>query len=298
MFANILLLVGPATTRESGSVRRAEALARAAGAAVEVLGVVYEPHLEGYLGHGEIYAGLRERLVAERRGRAAAVAAGLGADGVRAHAHAVWAHPTSEGVCREAAQSGADLVVIEPGGDSGRLSHEDWRLISGCPAAVLVVRSGARASYSKIVAGVDPSHEHGKPPQLDLSILRAAKAIGALSGAPVEAVHCFTPLALFVPDSALDGIAIGDVERSLEAGRREDLLRLVQQVDLPADAATIVEGRPDVMLSRQADTDALLVLGNVSRGPIRSLLLGSTAERVLHSAGGDVLIVKPPGAAA
>src|SRR5690606_15869803 len=73
----VLVLAGARFDATSAALARATALAEPAGAAIVLLGVVYDPHLEGYLGRSEIYDPLRERLVAERKDRLRAVAAGL-----------------------------------------------------------------------------------------------------------------------------------------------------------------------------------------------------------------------------
>ena len=38
----------------------------------------------------------------------------------------------------------------------------------------------------------------------------------------------------------------------------------------------------------------LIVMGALARGRFAELILGNTAERVLHYGGGDVLVVTPP----
>jgi nucleotide-binding universal stress UspA family protein len=50
-------------------------------------------------------------------------------------------------------------------------------------------------------------------------------------------------------------------------------------------------------LQRNGEAD-LVVMGGLARGRLAELLLGSTAERVLHHGRGDVLVVKPPKVAA
>ncbi len=298
MIEKLLLLAERGTTADAAAVRRTAAIAERAGAAVDVLALVHDPHLEGYLGHPEVYASLRDRLVEERRGAAEAIAAALRKRGLRAEARAVWSHPRADGAAREALSGRAELVVTEPSGPAGRFSHDDWRLVATCPVPVLVARARGGEPYERVVAGVDPAREHGKPASLDLAVLAAAKLFRDLCAARLEVVHCFTPLALIVADSGLDAVMVDDVQGSLEAGRREAFARLVTEAGLPAAAGTIVEGRPGEVLGERArEPHTLLVLGAVPRGPIRSLFIGSTADRVLHDAAGDVLVVKVPGSA-
>jgi universal stress protein E len=292
MYKKILVTVG--MRAESSAVRRAVSLATRSGAEIELYGVVYDPHLEGYLGHAEVYAPLRDRLVAERKAALEALAAKLERQSLRVSVEASWVHTASDAVSREAVDGGADLVVVDLQGPDGKPSHDDFRLISMCPLPVLVAR-GDDAPYATVVAAVDPSRSRGKPAGLDLAIIEAAKGLTGLYGARLEVVHSYTPLTELAADAAFDGVLIADVQQKLEEDRRADIARLAEQAGLPEDSAYIVTGRPAEVLSARAESAGLVVLGAVSRGPIRHFLLGSTAERVLRSEGGDVLVVKPPG---
>lgn len=295
MFRKILVAAGPNAEADHGAVARAAWLAQRAGAAVELFAAVYEPALQGYMGHTEVYGSLRERVVGERESRLEALAGELRAQGLRCEAKAVWSHPAHLAVAREVAADEVDLVVVEPPRD-GRLSHEDWRLISTCPAPVLVCRRTQAEPYDAVVAAVDPAHSHGKPAELDLAILRTADSLRALCDARLDAVHCFPPLAGFIADSAVDD-ALRSAERSLRDIRRDELTALLAEAGLPAEAGRLIDGRPAEALTARSGGAAndLLVLGVVSRSAIRSLFIGSTAERVLRSRGGDVLVLKPPG---
>jgi universal stress protein E len=296
MFKKILVLAA-GTASDGCAVRRAASLAARTGAEIELYGVVHDPHLEGYLGHAEIYAPLRQRLVAERKSALEACAADLERQGLRASAQALWAHPVSDVGAREAVIGGADLVVIEPHGPGGKLSHDDFRLISMCPRPVLVARRKEAPPYGTVVAAVDPSRSRGKESGLDLAIAQAAQGMRGLFDARIELLHCYTPVTEIAADAAFDGVLVADVQRTFEAERREDMNRLAEQAGLPADAACIVTGRPADVLAERSETDhaTLVVLGTVSRGPFLHFLVGSTAERVLRAEGGDVLVIKPPG---
>src|SRR5690606_15489300 len=146
--------------------------------------------------------------------------------------------------------------------------------------------------YSAIVAAVDPAGSYDKPADLDPKILALAKRLRDLSGARLEIVHCLPPFRSFIAEGAA---ALGEAEKTLKAQRERELDRLVEEAGLPKEAASLIEGKPaDVLSERSARGDAtLLVLGAVQRGPIARFLVGSTAERVLRTDGGDVLVIRP-----
>ena len=256
--------------------------------------VVYDPHLVGFLGDSRIYESLRTRFVADRKTEAEAFSETFGKHGVLCTAKVVWGESRHSVVAREAAEEGVELVVFEPEDPLRGLTHDEWQLIIACPAPVLVVRAEAGASYTTVVAGVDPGRAHDKPEGLDTHIVEQAKAIADLFDAQIRVLHCAPSVPTFIRDPRIEAemrtvsIAIRDeLETSLDA--------MIKATGLPEDAVSVVAGRPDdVLAARATEEGTLVVIGTVSRGPIEGSLIGSTAARVLREEGGDVLIVKPP----
>jgi len=291
-----ILLIGPRFDPEYAGFIRTAAIAERANATVELLDVVYDPHIGGYLGHPDIYASLRDRVVAEREARARDQAAALVARGVRSTGKAVWGDALHLAVAREAAAEDVDLVVLEPEDRERGLSHAEWRLVSTCPAPVLVARGTPHTTYTAVIAAVDPDRAHDKPASLDAHIVEHARKVRDLFGAKIEILHCVPPLAPLVRDVLAES-ALSDAEKAIRAERIESLEALAREAGLPAEAVSLVDGRPDDVLDERSSRDdgSLVVLGTVSRGPIARLLIGSTAARVLRGRGGDVLVVKPPG---
>jgi len=290
MIRTILVPVGQPDDGGRSAIARAVALAERAGAAIRLLGVAYDPHLEGYLGRTEIYASLRERVVADRNERLRAIARDLAARGLRCDTKALWGRPHLA-VAREAADPDVDLVVFEPE-DARGLSNDEWRLVSVCPTPVLVVRDKAVRPYARVVAAVDPVRAHDKPADLDIRILDLARSMQELAGARLQVVHCLPPLRSFATE---DGAALGEVERTIRAELVGELDALLDQAGVPREAATLIDGKPaDVLVEKSSGPEpTLLVLGTVQRGPIARIVVGSTAERVLRMDGGDVLVIRP-----
>ncbi|MBN1237121.1 MAG: universal stress protein [Gammaproteobacteria bacterium] len=291
----ILLAVRQGPSTDSPAVRRVIGLARRGRLEVELLDSAYEPSLEGYLGHDEIYEPLRRRLLAQRVEALQGLTARLQAEGLRCSPRAQWGRP-EDTVPERAREGGAGLVVVDGGSPQADLAHRDWQLIARSPVPVLVVRSDGSRPWRTIAAAVDPYRAHGKPRDLDVEILRAARVMLKLSAASLKVVHCFTPVSLFAPDSALDGATLDSAEKAVEAARLEALNSLVTHAGLPAESAVLARGKPADVLCEMASGGAadLLVLGTVSRGRIGHLLVGSTAERVLKHGPGDVLLAPPP----
>lgn len=272
---------------------------------IEILAVAYEPMLEGYLGNKAIYEPLRQRVVAERLERASALARAVESHGVRGSAKAVWSHPMHAAVAAEVANSGADLVVAAPanlhqaGAETARahgLTHSDWQVVTSAQVPLLLVKSAGTARYRHVVAAVDPFHTHAKPAELDRAIVHRAQQLCSRTGATLAVVHCYLPVEYFGADlsrTAPRDPAIADA-------RLEAVRELCAAAGIGPDAAKIAAGAPhDVLteLQRRGEAD-LIVMGALARGRFAELILGNTAERVLHHGTGDVLVVAPtrPGA--
>lgn len=283
---SVVVLTGGLAS-ESPAIRRALEVA-GKDAEVELFDVVYEPLLEGYMGNREIYEPLRRRVVAERQETVEQLAKALAAKGVRATAKAVWDHPLHEAVAKEVRARNADLLVTAPKLEGGPgLSHSDWQLALTSPVPTLIVKSNATEPYRRIVAAVDPLHTHAKPAALDEVILRHAKTLAATVGATLTVLHCYTPLDYFGAD--LGALPAGPDER------RKAVAELSAAAGIGADAARVVAGVPDEVLrdmGSKGEAD-LIVMGVLARNRIREILVGHTAERVLHHTGIDVLVVKP-----
>jgi universal stress protein E len=289
MFKNVLVLADGADPNQP-ALRRAMTCVDDSGQ-VAILDVVYEPMLEAYLGNREIYEPLRRRVVGERRERAAALARAVESWGVRGTANAVWNQHVHAAVVNEVIAKDIDLVVTAPVAGSG-LSHNDWQLVANCPAPFLVVKSDGQVKYRSVVAAVDPFHAHAKPADLDAAIVRNAKALQALTGATLAVLHCYLPLHYFGADL---GQPVSQDPNFVD-GRQVALARLCRDAGLPAESARIVAGAPQGVLRamhERGEAD-LVVMGALARGRLKELLIGNTAERVLHRGGADVLLIKPP----
>jgi universal stress protein E len=295
MFKKVLVLADGDDPNHP-ALRRALSLVAEEGEIV-ILAVAYEPMLDAYLGNKEIHGPLRRRVLEERQARAAELARAVETEGVRASAKAIWAHPMHAAVASEVLTQGYDLVVAAPANlhgsgpaARGGLTHSDWQVVVSCPAPLLVVTGDGRAQYRNIVAAVDPLHSHAKPEDLDAQVLRYAKLLQIQTRASVAVVHCHAPLDYFGADlTYVPARSPGAVDVRLAAVRA-----LCTAAGMPEEAARLTPGVPhEVLYSLQGRGEAdLIVMGALARGRLAEIVLGSTAERVLHRGRGDVLVVK------
>jgi nucleotide-binding universal stress UspA family protein len=206
-------------------------------------------------------------------------------------------HSPAHGLHHLAEKSGADLLVVGSSHHSGigrtLAGSTGQRLLQGAPSPVTVAPNGFRdrASEPRVVGvAFDGSEEAG-------NALREGVGLAHSVGATVRLVCVVPPPDMFVgafryfpPDS------VGEI-----AGyEREQFRRMLEEAAEPVPdelrgEAVLLEGRPADLIKAAGGSFDLLVMGSRAYGPIRRVLLGSTAAEVMRDAPCPVLVV-PRGA--
>jgi universal stress protein E len=304
VWSKILVALSRTDTLEQLALQRALALAEKEITELELLQVVYDSSLENYplLPRDEDYFDVRDMLVQRRSAGLERIVETLQWRGYTVRKTVVWDWPIYQAIARRAAAIGASLVVCESlRGMKGRgLGNADWRLISVCPAPLLMIKSTETARYQHVAAAIDPLQAHDKPAALDEVILSRAAEIARTFQARFSAIHCFAPMSPIVGFESRAGVSSPDAETKLEQTSKAALIDLVSKQRIDLDAAHLLRGTPSEMLPRFVADEAvdLLVMGALSRGRLAELIIGTTAADVLDRAECDLLVMKPPDFAA
>ncbi len=251
-----------------------------------------------------VMAEARELLLGERRAQLGKLVARLGADGIRADANLCWAPDGWSELTRLAEQKRAD-VIVRPVQRRSRwerwtLGNADWQLVRYSPCPVLLVKKRRAAPYRKALVAIDPLHADDKPASLDHEILNVASSV-TTKRCEVSVINVVVPTAMPVSAMVEPGIVPSrESQEPLCQAHRKQVNALIHQHGLDQALVHVVVGDPVgeiVALANHQQID-LLIMGAVSRSALGRLLIGSTAERVLDLVDCDLLIVKPPAAAA
>lgn len=144
------------------------------------------------------------------------------------------------------------------------------------------------ATYQKILVAVDLSSESD-------AVLNKAQLI-ADTDADIHLVYVQEPMdnvyVGIVPQSAAFS-GLGDLESQLGEELKQKLAKLGEKFNLVPDHLHILNGSPAHEIHRFAEETGteLIVIGTHGQKGLQ-LLLGSTANAVLHGAGCDVLSVR------
>jgi universal stress protein A len=141
--------------------------------------------------------------------------------------------------------------------------------------------------YKKILLAVDFHEDNDE-------VVGTARDMAELYGAELHAVHVNEPLGMAY---AADGVSWGDQIYALEASIRKEskvkMGELGKSLGITAARCHILEGRPAAeihALCKEEKID-LIIMGTHGQAGLQ-LLLGSTANSVLHGATCDVLAVR------
>lgn len=195
----------------------------------------------------------------------------------------------------------ADLVVVGSSnrGERGRVQagRTGGRLLNGSPCPVAIAPAGyAAQAGSPRVIGVAYDGSEGS----ETALLEAA-ALAAEFEASVKLITAVPPIELYWSAEAFAGtIASGDTIREQRRnGFRHMLEEAAERLPAEARAATVLQdGRLFTVIAEEAEKGIhLLVMGSRSYGPIRRVMVGSTAIELMRLAPCPVLVI-PRGAAA
>ncbi len=140
------------------------------------------------------------------------------------------------------------------------------------------------SQYKNILVAIDLSED-------TTSILQQGRAIADTAGAELHFIHVIEPLSFaYGGDIPMD---FSGIQEEIHQQASQQMLRLSEIHGIDAQHQHIVLGKPEVEIhAKAAELGAdLIVLGSHGRHGL-ALLMGSTANGVLHGANCDILAVR------
>lgn len=299
----ILAILDP-TAGEQPALAKATRLARATGAELALFACDPDPSRIQSL-PPDAQQTARESLLAVRRGWLESIAAPLVAAGLKVSYEAACHSPLHEGLLERIVASGADLVLKDthphPWPRRALFTHTDWHLIRTTTAPLLLVRPDPWAATPFVVAAIDPGHAADRSDELDRQLLAWSVTLARALGGRPGALHVFLPptLAASFAAATTSGWVAPAVHSDALAYEEEvqhmQLLRLSTPAGIAPGDLHMPLGAPARIPEEAARLRAdIVAIGAVSRGALKRMLVGSTAEDVLDRMPCDLLVVKPP----
>lgn len=299
----ILVVIDP-TTKEQPALARAAWLAGKLDLGLELFVCEYDQYLAGerFFDSGTLEKA-RSGVLQRHIKRLEKLAAPLRDEGLSVTVDAVWDHPLHEGILRKIEKARPELVLKDTHFHSAIrrsvFSNTDWNIIRECKTLLWLVKAHADPAIDTVLAAVDPLHERDKPGKLDHKIIDTAERIRAAVDGRLEVVHAFDPAPAYAVSTDAMSFPItepiNDAIAALRSQHQSAMDELTKKHGISPESSTVIEGETrEVLVGAVEDLAAdVVVIGAVSRGALKRLVLGSTAERVLDFLPCDLLIVKP-----
>jgi nucleotide-binding universal stress UspA family protein len=193
----------------------------------------------------------------------------------------------------------ADLVVVGSSSQAerGRVQPGSTgeRLLNGSPCPVAVTPQGfaAEADTPRVIGVAYDGSEESR------AALAEATALALDFEATVRLIMAVPPLELRWSAAAFSGATGDEIRQQRHESFRQQLAEAAESLPPETRAATtLVAGRPSEVLLDEAEKGIhVLVMGSRSYGPIRRVMIGSTAIEIMRVAPCPVIVI-PRGAAA
>ena len=304
---HILLAIHDLKRAPRGALRKAGALARAAGATLELFHAIDEPDPGASwpeTATAEFVTRRRAAIASHCQRRLERLAGAESLRRLRVRCTSSWDYPAHEAIVRRALASRADLVIAAtrhhvPGARL-LLRNTDWELIRHCPVPLLLVKSARDYRRPVILTAVDPFHAHARPADLDARLLAAGASCARLLHGTLHVFHAYMPLVnvAMMPVSTAPLLTVPpEVEEAHGRQIAREIDRLAAGAGVPRARRHIYMGdvADELTAAARATRAGVVVMGAVSRSALKRLFIGNAAERVLDALECDVLIVKPRG---
>ncbi len=283
-------------------IDKAVLLAAASGARVHVVQVVHEPIAEVKLRDVDQSVDLKTPIMDTAYAALENLVKPYRPSFADLSWNCVWNHRTWEGILEAAESCEADMI-LQVASIHSRLAEiihtpDDWNVLRPADIPVMLVKPQPWVDNPVILAALDVFDDAHRP--LNLEILRAAIELTKILGGELHTVTAY-PLrpassarTVGQTSDASPSVAYDVFKAAFASDIRHELdsLRHELGVELPsihADEGGVGHAIRAVAVETQAE---MIVLGTHGRLGIKGVLLGNTAERILHSVNTDVVTIR------
>lgn len=301
-FKNILVVVNDETdTLSQPAVSRGIELARKNGARVTLMDVVKPPKHAIFKYKGIIKPEeLGEKFVSRRLSELGQIAEQFGGN-VDISTKVSLGHDFIE-IIRQVVLEEHDLLIKTANNHPQSFDSSDFHLMRKCPEPVWLLKEKERIKSGKILAAIDLSLEdetEGKA--LNALIMDLATSLAEWENKEIHVLSCWSLYGenalrhsgfIKVPEEE-----IVELIKQEEHANYERLNHLANRYGKNDIHRHLLKGEPVKCIPQFTHDHGIetVVMGTVARSGIPGLLIGNTAETILHSLDSSVITVKPGG---
>jgi universal stress protein E len=291
-----LLLIVDQNLQQSPAMQRAVALAKAAGAVLDVRAFV-EPAPVVHMWDEKVDDVEQQRYLRRYRRWEAEELDRLGDLDLEVTVKAVFTtHPLPD-ILKAVEDLKPDLLIkdvsLEPALKRVFITPLDCHLLRECPVAVHLVNDVRYSLPHRIVAAVDPFDPSTQISGLNDTIIQTANALALQCDAPLHLLYACDLSPVFNGDAPLAGGGWGvDFVEEVRQSLHQAFIALAQRYGVPPERRHFVMGLPVPVINGFVEEYLadVVVMGTVHRVGIERLI-GSNTERALYSVPGSILAV-------
>tara|TARA_Y100000310_G_scaffold294496_1_gene324998 strand:+ start:86 stop:976 length:891 start_codon:yes stop_codon:yes gene_type:complete len=290
--ANIMLndikhILAVVNQKDDGEIvlQKAEQIAKATGASIRGLKVIYEDLRISPGDDFEQNEALKSRLITtEETMLEQLLKPVLEATSLDVDSAVVWRKDEFRGIIDAAEEFAADLIVKSTNHPVPEIirTPQDWHLLRHSDVPVMLVKPVTWKSQPLVVAAVDI--EDPEQEQLSKHIMDAANQMCKTLDGKLYLVNSFPGISQFTVQMRQ---TIGDEITN-------KVSRLAHDMGIEPDQIFAAEGKPHEALERLVDHQGaeILILGTSQRQGPSGFVFGNTSEAILHHVNSDVLVLK------
>lgn len=280
-------------------IERAKSIAEHHEIEVKLYSSIYETqnYLSSILYSGNSQSNeFRNSMISRQQSALKKIADDLNHIGISTEIEVDWRHPADQGIVEAAEDCDADMIIMSTRRHNqlSRLimSNLDWEVLRAAKVPVLLAHGDSVKPYKTVLAAVDPTHMHDEPAALDEKILENATLIADWFKGDAHIGHAFP--------SEKTRMNVEYIPPQEETDRwrvqhKKAVADLAKKFDIPESRQHLLDEFPvtaidDIAGEISAD---LVVIGVVSRGLFKRLLIGGTTELLIDSLECDILTTPP-----
>lgn len=296
---NILVVLGDDRDQAAYVLEKAAALASASGATLHAVRIVYEGIADLSAAAIDSSADLKRFILEAEETATMDMLESVPRLDAAVESATLW-HPRAwQGMLDAAAEIGADLIVKgasrQPGFPDLVRTPDDWNLLRGATVPVMLVKPDAWAREPAVVCALDVLDDAHV--DLNIALLREAASLRRVLSGSLHVVVAYPLFERWV--GQLGGLRDYDgLKREIEEEIRERAVALAARADVEYTHLYADEGRPDTVIGALVrDLEAaLVVVGTHARQGLKGLVIGNTAERLVHELNVDMVTLPAPSA--
>lgn len=171
----------------------------------------------------------------------------------------------------------------------------DLRLMRKCPCPVWILKPSRRKKLVRILAAVDPLDTNHD--DLNKQIVEYASYVSALEDSELVVMGCWTMPFDISLEARLGRDKLDLITDGIKKQCELNLQKLTAGIPAGLVKTQLLKGEPEDIIPNYVKYEGvdLVVMGTLGRTGIPGLIIGNTAEKILHLIKCSVLALKPQG---